>query len=248
MPEFTYYAPVATANIGSIIIQEELKHHYFAQLSPDDEHLVQGMLQQGKQPAIGKWIDVGNVDREFSRRYFVQYTNFNTLVPGSLIESCRLPKGKWKEIKKSVSLLPFHRVSFAEPYFVIDDLGGTTTINNSLFVTEVMRPVIHIVHPDIDFVFGPAVSATFFYFKGDYAEFNKDLDKLTIFGGEESLIYIEYIFGGQPINGFRTVDLGNYNFQFSTGLPKGLYSFILGIISEEGFSEYFVLENILSIN
>ena len=85
---------------ASEILQEELEHQYFVQLAPSPSRLVPGMITQDNQPTTGNWMDVANVDRDFPVRYFVQYTNFNTLVPGSLIQATRLPKGNWKEIKK----------------------------------------------------------------------------------------------------------------------------------------------------
>lgn len=244
MSDFIYYP--ASANSGSSISQSTLKHHYFSQLSPDGGRLVEGVLQQGERPPTGRWIDVGNVNREFSRRYFVQYTNFNTLVPGSLIESNHLPKGKWKEIKKNAAGSGnFYRVNFPSPEYTVGAIGGATNfVGNGVFIQNIMIPAIEAVHPDIVIDGGNVLIADFFDFKGTFDSLDGDTTKLTLFDGNADFD-IAYIFGGNK-SYLSTNEGGSYNLQALPSITNGLYSFIMAFWTEPSvYTEYIVLENIL---
>ncbi len=151
------------------------------------------MLEQDTQPTISrqpnkhKLLDVTTINRNFAKRYFVQYTNFNTLVPGSLIQADKLPKGRWKEIKKPRT--KFYRVTFTDPYqqnfpfppeFFIVSNGPFTSLDN--FLIDKALPALKAVYPDkptlpfLDTWIPNAINIKFnlYYFKGNFADLNED--------------------------------------------------------------------------
>lgn len=249
---FTYIPHPFVPDLSGVN-QEELKHHYYAQMTMDEEHLVLGMLHQGEPPLIGKWIDVADVDRIFQERYFVQYTDFNTLVPGSLIQGDEVPKGKWKEVKKKLlpPAVPFYHFSFDEPFFVVDfDFNETVAFaEHSDFTFSVMRPVLQQVYPSVSVSF---LFCDFFYFKGGYEELEEDVTKLVPFSRSDTQFQINYSDNIEGVvDGYYVLDVAN-NYQFSVkpGTADGLYTFIMAVrnnssMPELGHKAYVVLENVL---
>jgi hypothetical protein len=231
---------------------EELKHRYYVRLSHDRERLVPGILQQDTKPAPNGWLDVTAIDRSFPERYFCQYTDFNTLVPGSLIQSDKLPKGKWKEIKKP--RMQFHRVSFSDPYMItVPHSQGPFHLTlfftmTDDFLIQRVNPALRAVYPDLpvlpylDTWIPGSVNVRFnlYYFKGTFAELGNDKTKLISFNTQNLSI------GGGP-NGITAWERKSFNFLSCSDLtPAGSYCFILAILdAQNNEKDYVVLENIL---
>jgi hypothetical protein len=247
---------------ASEIDPEKLKHHYYVQLTPDRKDLVPGALQQGSRPG-GGWLDVTAIDRDFSKRYFAQYTDFNTLVPGSLVEEIKLPAGKWKEIKRTRK--KFHRVVFSDQLsltFRTTDTSGTLVNFSSQdsFIGNRVNPILDILYPNafVDRVTdmllpgGKLINFILYYFKGDYAALNGDVTRLTPFGSPN-------LFGSRYANsGFVNTAPVRFNSMYQSigtnlygisDLTDGTYSFIVGVlrgnIAQNNVQEYIVLENLL---
>lgn len=233
---------------------EELKYQYYVQLTPNRNRLVPGMLKQDAKPAAGNWLDVTAIDRDFPKRYFVQYTDYNTLVPGSLIQADKLPEGHWKEIKKP--RMQFHRVSFSDPYMVtIPHSEGPfhltllfTMIDD--FLIERVNPALKAVYPNLpilpylDTWIPGAVGVKFnlYYFKGTFAELGNDKTKLISFNSENLSIS-----GQVSPNGITAWERKSSEYlACSDATPNGSYSFILAILdAQNNEKDYVVLENIL---
>lgn len=245
---FTYYPPPKD---GSEIFQEELEHKYYVQLTPDGHHLVPGMLQQDIQPEIGKWMFLGKIDRHFAKRYFVQYTDFNTLVPGSVISATKLPEGKWKEIKP-VGLEAFHRVVFREEdrYEVDGDISEETIFtDNTEFINNKLIDVLNVVLPG-KFNSINYATAYFSYFAGSFAELNSDPTQLISFGAPPAYFSIYYTLFGEYSNISNTTP-GAGDLRIQPETPNGTYSIILAVprnlpFTFTVFTDYIVLENILT--
>jgi hypothetical protein len=231
---------------------KELKHHYHVQLTPDRRHLVLGMLKQDDQPEIGGWLNVTAIDRDFSKRYFVQYTDFNTLVPGSLIEGNKLPEGHWKEIKRPRK--QFHRVTFSDPY-TLNLPGGPFQLTSPLdtmdaFLANKANPALRAAYPDqpvlpyLDTWISGSVGIKFnlYYFKGTFAELANDKTKLVVFNTSHL-----YISGHISPTGITAWEMKPGQFLNCNGaIPDGTYCFILAILNAHNFeTDYVVLENIL---
>lgn len=239
---FVYYpAEVSTSSID----YTKLRHKYFVQLQPDGQHLVLGMLQQGERPASGHWLEISKMDRTLPERYFVMYTNFNTLVPGSLITGTQQPQGKWKELKVKKNHLPFYRVYTTEPLFTynLSGLPGYQSDNfvGLLFSAPEIYYAVHAEYPPGSFRF------KVYYFFGSFNELNYDIDKLTLINTPGA--YMQVIDIG---NSNHYVDIFDSNVPdtFWLGVqgttPPGNYALIMGLLdNEDEVTEYIVIENAL---
>jgi hypothetical protein len=249
------------AYLPSEIDPEQLKHHYFVQLTSDRKHLVPGMLQQ-EQPEGRNWLDVTKVDRDFPKRYFVQYTNFNTLVPGSLVEENKLPKGKWKEVKRPRA--KFHRVVFDDPYFALFFVfAGDPTISISTistqdqFINERVTPALTALYPKIpeyitaDLLFKlPSAKHIFFnlyYFKGNFNDLDRDVTKLVSLSSTNSIYITNNANVVQPSTNIGAWMITVNSLKVKSNAPDGSYCFVLELLNVSTLGkEYVVLENVLS--
>jgi len=239
---------------------KKLKHHYYVQLTPDRKRLVPGVLQQETKPTVGGWLDVTEIDRDFPKRYFAQYTDFNTLVPGSLVEEVKLPSGKWKEIKRLRK--KFHRVVVSDPYnlvFVPNVPFNTVQqfVSQDNFHINRVIPILNILYPNAprdhvnDMALGPLINYKPYVFKGNFAQLGSDPGKLIPFGGQANFGIStsggsDATGGAGPwiINtGYRSI--GTYLYALIY-LADATYSFILGILDAHNeVQEYIVFENIV---
>lgn len=237
---------------------EKLKHHYYVQLTPDRRHLVPGMLKQDGKPADKNWLDVTAIDRDFTERYFVQYTDFNTLVPGSLVQENKLPAGRWKEIKRPRT--KFHKVVFSDPYNLAFYTGNPpgTLVNFSSqnnFIGNRVNPILNLLYPDaprdpindMPLPGGKLILFILYYFKGNFAELGNDATKLIPFG-------IPNFFGARVESSVPNLTApfamsamyqSTYSLYGRPDAPDGTYSFVVGILTNNVVTEYIVLENIL---
>jgi hypothetical protein len=241
----------------SEIDPKQLKHHYFVQLTPDRKNLVPGMLQQS-QPEGNTWLDVTKVDRDFPKRYFVQYTNFNTLVPGSLVQENKLPEGRWKEVKRPRR--KFHKVVFSNPYNLVfaTDVPNSTvqyfTLQDNFNINRVI-PIFNLLYPDAprdhvnDMAIGPLINYIPYYFKGNFADLKSDPSKLIAFGqpnnfGISAVANGVGAFGPLTVSaGYRSPEMYLYGLTY---LPDGTYSIIIGVLdAAHEIKEYLVFENLV---
>ena len=238
---------------------EKLRHHYHVQLTPDRRHLVPGMLKQGNRPAGENWLDVTSIDRDFAKRYFVKYTDFNTLVPGSLVQEIKLPAGKWKEVKRLRK--KFHRVVFSDPYnlvFVPNVPFNTVQqfVSQDNFNINRVIPILNILYPDAprdhvnDMAIGPLIRYMPYAFKGSFADLGSDPGKLIPFGSQANFGIStsggsDATIGTGPwiVNaGYRSINTYLYALIY---LADATYSFVLGILGADNeVEEYIVFENI----
>jgi hypothetical protein len=229
----------------SSIDQLKLQYHYYAQLAPDGKHLVPGLLQQGTRPADGIWIDVGKVRRDFPVRYFVQYTDFHTLAPGSLIPGDRLPEGQWKEVKKQTRG-PWYQVTFTDPdVYVLFPLGSIDSFASyNEFNGQKVLPALDLVFPDRDPDEG--IKIRLFYFHGDYEALNEDASQLFPFAvtGDFAVFvtglgYTDILFTAPPMNA---------ELRATVAITPGTFSIVLGIFNDSDVvTDYVVLENVLHV-
>lgn len=246
----------APAKGSSEIDQRTLRHHYFAQLASDGKHLVPGMLQQGNRPAVGTWVDVGNVKIDFPVRYFVQYTDFNTLVPGSLIQADRLPEGRWKEIRKPTEGA-FYRVVFVDGTYQVD--AGITEVTDfaesAEFTENKILPVLELIKRGV-FSEQSSTRLIFFYFAGTFDELGGDATQLMMFGKPPSTggTAVLNLFYDGGYNGIMTIAegaLGIVDFRVQPSAPDGFYSIVYGVLKDdlqlqlEVVDYYVFLENLL---
>lgn len=229
----------------SILRAETLRNKYFVQLAPDGEHLVLGMLHQGTRPPTGNWLEVGKIDRTFPDRYFVMYTDFHTLVPGSLITADKLPQGKWKELKQQSDPM-FYRV------YITDNSLTHTPLNIPDYIMvnyseDVLAPArftyghIHSIPSN-----NPAsFDYKLYYYAGSFNELNNDPSKLTLFGSPGALFRIFDPMYSVYLDTFHSIIYESlWWFEIWGILPQGSYSFVLGILnSNNEIVEYIVLEN-----
>jgi hypothetical protein len=239
---------------------DNLKHSYFVQLSPDRKHLVPGMLKQDSQPANTNWLDVTKIDRDFPKRYFVQQTDFNTLVPGSLIQANRRPRGLWKEVQKPRSR--FHRVVFDDPYYSLFFVfAGDTTVSiydintQDQFITERVTPALAALYPQIpeyttsDLLFKlPYAKYIFFnlyYFKGTFSDLNSDVTKLIPFSSANQLYMANSANIPQPGTHISAWMITVNSLKLKSNVPDGAYCFVLELLNVSKLvKEYVVLENV----
>lgn len=254
MPTYTYIAGTSgQTGAGNGVDAKLLRNKYFVQLNPDKQHLVLGMLQQGTRPSSANiWLQAGKINRDFSKRYFVQYTDFNTLVPGSLIQATRFPPGKWKEIKRMVDPLAslFRQVNFTEGYSVNDNVDVQTQfLDTGQFFPDVFYPVLDHYYPGLRDS-GP-VYCDMYYFKGTYDELGEDVTKLVPFSQPDSFFLITFSFSGDPLFTINTSQLGVDNMFVMPGTEDGSYCFIMATqtIRDSVPADpvnYIVLENVFT--
>lgn len=243
---------------ASEIDPEQLKDHYYVQLTQDRKRLVLGGLEQGSKPN-GGWLDVTQIDRDFPKRYFVQYTDFNTLVPGSLVQEDKLPAGRWKEVKRTRKL--FHRVVVSDPYNLVftPNVPFNTvqqfTSQDSFNINRVV-PLLNILYPNAlrdpvnDMALGPLISYIPYLFKGNFAQLGSDPTKLIPFGSQANF-GLSFPGGSDATGGagpwtisagYRAIGTYLYGLIY---LEDATYSFVLGILNaQHEVQEYIVLENI----
>lgn len=229
---------------------EDLKYKYYVQLTPDRTHLATGMLQQenqkGNPPKEGNWLQVGKIDRNFTARYFVQYTKFNTLVPGSLVQGTRFPKGLWKEVKKSTSTF-FSKVVFTQPdtYEANQSFGLNSLTDYAEFKNNKMLPALNLVFPNRNF--NAPISIRLFFFLGNYNELDKDPTKLHLFSTNTFALAL-YRSGNYESYITLNSNYPNTELRTSGGAPAGTYSIVLGVLNNNSEVEnYVVMENIFTI-
>lgn len=241
---FTYYLPEVPA---SEIDPNALEHSYYAQVAPDGRRLVPGLLQQGERPTIGNWMNVGYVDRDFPKRYFVQYTDFNTLVPGSLIQADRFPEGKWKEVKRR-DLAQFNRVVFNNKLIINSGslVTESTFIGAIIVVNDYILPVLDLLQPGVYSSSQPA-NLQFFYFAGDFQQLNNDVSILELMGEEDSdfSLYID----AQDLK--TSLLISNQvtiydDFTVKPSTPDGYHSLVVKVLPHGNTPAYYiVMENLI---
>jgi len=249
MSPFLDYTP--PQKDSSEIHTEELTHAYYVQLAPDGKHLVPGILQQQEHPNIGRWVQVGKITRDFPKRYFVQCTDFNTLVPGSLIQADRLPQGKWKEVKKNS--VPVHH--FVVSGLIQGNLYSSTndwqTFDSMDYFNYVIDDlgVMEKVYPDLtnDELFENPFTYRLYYFYGSYQQWNGDISRLTLFHSLGSLMRIYNHGNNTYTDTFQIYPQDDGVFlQVLGSAPVGYYMIVLGILNDVGdVVNYIALENYL---
>lgn len=243
---------------SSEIDPQALQHHYYVQLAPNRKRLVPGMLHQGDKPAGSNWLDVTEIDRELEARYFVAYTDHNTLVPGSLIQATKLPKGQWKEIK--IASTKFHKATFSDPYpllyFGSGVPGNTDPVDTQNdFITDRVNTVLLILYPDIPektqpglffkLVNGKDINFNLYYFKGTFNELDRDVTKLVPFSNTNNLFITNQVNVPQPSTNISAYMITNNSLKIKSDAPDGSYSFVLELLNVGDHKEYLVLENVL---
>jgi hypothetical protein len=251
---FTVYAD---GYYASELDPKKLKHHYYVQLAPDKARLVPGILQQETKPEVGSWLDVTAIDRDFPTRYFVQHTNFNTLVPGSLVEATQLPEGRWKEVKKTHTR--FHRVVFDNPYPYFGFGGDPDTSFNistqDQFITDRVTPALAALYPQIPLYAPPDLSFhlpnakqivfNLYYFKGTFSDLNRDVSKLVPFNSANLFYIVDYANAPQPATNIAAWMITLNSITGRSRAQNGSYSFVLELLNvSEDAKEYVVLENV----
>lgn len=254
---FTIYADQFTS---SEIDPTQLRYHYHAQKSPLRGQLVAGSLHQGNAPQDGRWMDVTDVDIDLRERYFVQYTNNNTLVPGSLIQATHLPPGQWKEVKKARTL--FHRVVFTDPYpvsyfsFEGSPPSTTSVVSQDNFINNRVTPALTALYPEIpEFIpqgllfklpYGKHLHFNIYYYKGTFATLNRDVSKLVPLANGNSFWLADSSNVPQPNTNIGAWVITTNSLKATSAAENGLYCFVLEMLDlPSGRTEYIVLENVL---
>jgi len=243
--DFTYYPTIPASEINPL----DLQHRYFVQLAPDGSHLVPGQLQQDIKPDVGQWLEIGHIARDFPARYFVQYTDFNTLVPGSVIQADRFPQGNWKEIKKPPFTL-FRRVVF-NPEFtasIHSDHAGETFATYASSVVWFTMSVLNYFQPGVYSDTQPA-SLQLFSFHGSFADLDNDVSKLKVFGNVDSDFTLydavhntntSLLTTNQSFSGFDYVKTRPF-------APDGYFSLVVKIAAHADTPAYYiVMENLFN--
>jgi hypothetical protein len=212
----------------------KLSHRYFVQVSPDQQNLVPGSLQQGNHPSIGRWLEIGNIRKDLIQRYFVQQTNFNTLVPGLLIPGEEPPGETWKDI---VTKDRFYIFDFGSLYLAYGITGDD-------FMTDHVTPALDKLYPNRN----PATPITLklYYFNGNSGELNSDPDLLKPFGS--GILDLGYYLTGSStyVNTIQSTTTAPANLTVKPEAELGEYSIVLGIVGKDNeVREYIVLDRIL---
>lgn len=223
---------------------KKLRHRYYAQLTPDGEHLVTGQLHQGTPPAIGDWLQVGTIKHPLAERYFVQQTRFNTLVPGSLVMSPEQPGSTWKDVRKLSE--DVHYIYFDSiPFSYLDLETETTVINSEDFLDEYVNPILAQVYPDRN----PSTSLTLqlFYLRGNIATLGFYPEYLTKFRANTTLRW--YLPDSETYaNTLQTIAQPAANLTIQPDAQNGNYNLILGVLNTTNgeIEEYIVLVNMIN--
>jgi hypothetical protein len=206
-------------------------------------------LQQDSKPDVGQWLEIGHITRDFPARYFVQYTDFNTLVPGSVIQAERFPQGNWKEIKKPPFGL-FHRIVF-NPDMVLS-VHNNHDIEDFAFypgsIVNYTKEVLNFLQPGVYSNTQPA-SLQLFSFHGTFAELDNDVSKLNVFGNSDSDFTLydgvhntntSLLTTNQTFTGFEYVKVRPFALD-------GYFSVVVKIAAHAGTPAYYiVMENIVN--
>lgn len=235
---FTYDLPIPATEIDS----EKLIHRSFVQVAPDGSHLVPGQMQLDFKPEIGEWLEVGKIYRDLPRRYFVQYLDQNTLVPGSVIQADRFPQGKWKEIKR-LPFPEFHRILAGSVAVYDDHENAWPFLDVEGFLFFRMMPILEAIQPGKYAMYRTPLSMQMFYFQGTFAELDNDASKLKAFSEPDS--YFTYSDGG--LTSYLSMKTSFNGFEFlvaQPSTPNGYYTFVLKMpASADNPAYYVVLEN-----
>jgi len=222
----------------------QLRHRYFVQLAPDQEHLVLGMVQQGTRPPTGRWLELGTILRKLPERYFVQQTSFNTLVPGLLIQSDTPPGNTWKDIQ---SRPMFHVITFQNPpYNAFDIATEYTFTNNQDFIDEIVNPALDEIYPNRDQE--KSVRLQLYFFWGNYTYFVNDTTLLTPFATTATPADLGYFATGSSTytNIFENTTTEPANLTIKPEANVGTYSIILAVVNDDDeIIDYIFLDEVL---
>jgi hypothetical protein len=235
---FTYDLPIPASEINA----EKLIHRSFVQVAPDGSHLVPGQMQLDFKPEIGEWLELGRIYRNLPKRYFVQYLDQNTLVPGSVIQANRFPPGKWKEIKR-LPFPEFHRILAGEVAIYDDHVNPWTFLHAEGFLNYQVMPVLDAIQPGKYAMYKTPLSMQMFYFQGTFAELDNDASKLEVFSEPDSYFtYNDSSAGGE--SSFLTMKNDFTGFEFITArptAPDGYFTFVLKIPASADNPVYYVV-------
>jgi hypothetical protein len=242
---FTFYpgTPPATE-----IDPTTLQHRYFVRLAPDGSHLVPGLIQQDEKPRIGRWLELGKITRELPERYFVQYTDFNTLVLGSLIRGDRFPQGQWKEVKRP-SFGEFNRFVFDPDWMVSihnNHVSQEGFLQPSTFVDYYLMPVLEYIQPGFYSQSRPA-NVQLFYFQGTFEELDNDVPSLEVFGGVDRFFSLHSNLTNTDTSLLttNTVWSGFESFVARPFADDGYYSLVVKVEANAATPAYYiVMENL----
>lgn len=223
----------------------QLRHRYFVQLAPDQEHLVPGMVQQGTRPPTGQWLELGTILRKLPERYFVQQTSFNTLVPGLLIQSDTPPGNTWKDIQTRPL---FHLITFEDiPYDAFEISGEYTFVTSEVFISEIVNPALDVVYPDRNQE--EPVRLQLYYFRGRYNQLANDITLLTPFATNDVPANLGYFVTGTSTytNIFDNTTEEPANLTIKSEAAIGVYSIILAVINDDDeIMDYIFLEYVVN--
>lgn len=243
MAYVTYIPQIPLTEIDPDLLQ----HSYYVKLAPDGSHLVPGLIQQEAKPNIGHWLQLGQITRDFPVRYFVQYTDFNTLVPGSLIQADQFPDGQWKEVKKP-SLTLFNRIVTNGGINInsYDLVTESPMLGTILFVDYYLLPALDLIQPGVYSSFQPA-TVELYYFAGNFQALNNDAAQLEPMSqtGSYFSAYIDALGVKTPTITTNTVTIYD-DLLVSPSAPDGMYSLVVKL-PPHGTTPafYIVFENLI---
>jgi hypothetical protein len=223
---------------------KQLRHRYFIQLGPEGNPVL-GMLQQDTHPATGQWLEVGKIYDPLPGRYFVQQTDFNTLVPGLLIQNDTPPGPRWKDIQSHPY---FYFVVFDNPvYYLVETDHPVTLGTGESFVDDVVNPVLDSVYPGRN----PAKEIRFrlFYSLDSYEQVVADPGIMVPFPTSAAPEGIGYYLTGAGIYINELSSTGTAPAELimnpvnQPGYYPGYYHFILGILDENNDIREYVFMN-----
>lgn len=228
-----------------VLDTKKLRHNYYVQLAPDQEHIVLGSLQQGTRPPIGQWLQLGTIRRQLAGRYFVQQTRFNTLVPGVLIQSDTPPAPNWKDIQSQPL---FHVIRFESiPYYAHNISDEYTFATSEEFIDEIVNPALDEIYPNRDQE--EPVKLQLYYFRGRYTQFVNDITLLTPFNTPEVPTKLGYFLTDTDTyaDHFTNLDDEPANLTIQPEAHPGTYSIILAVTNEDDeVIDYIFLEYVIS--
>lgn len=235
--DFVYTSPKRSWQLDP----SQLRHRYFVQAAPDQQHVVLGMLQQGRRPRNGRWLEIGTIRQKLAHRYFVQQTSFNTLVPGSLIQTDEPPGENWKDIQ-TYDL--FHFFDFGTPYVVWDVTEETTFVTAEDFINDVVTPVLNQIYPNRD----PDVPITLniYYTTEDYTTIQNDPSLLIPFSSGDNLIGYYLTDSETYVDSFESNTTAPANLTMKPEAGFDFFSIVLEVVDQEHvIKEYIYLDYIL---
>lgn len=203
----------------------ELRHPYFVQTVEDKLHLVTGMLTQGARPRSGNWLKIGTIRKKLAHRYFVQQTSFNTLVPGSLVQTDEPPGDSWKDVQ-TYDL--FHLFYFFNPYLVLDIEEETTFDTAANFITEMVTPALNEVYPGRDP--NAPITLKLYYTTEDYTTIQDDPSLLIPFASGDNLIGYYLTDSGTYVDSFESNTTEPANLTMKPEAPLNSYSIVLEVV------------------